>query len=183
MSDAWRSVDAYLGALGIRYGSPTVGQTTGGTHAPGSLHYSGRARDYGRSQSDMPAIISALLPFAEGPDHLIQELFGLGVFWKSGRVITPSTSLRTAHQDHVHVGLRAGKVMPRPAPKPKQEEPAMPDDPARPNITGPVELHLVVGATGVCTGYYLFSPTTAELHGYGPGAQFHGTSEVTPRAT
>jgi len=178
-NDAWRAIDAYLGAKGIRYGAPTPGQTTGGAHAKGSLHYAGRARDYGHSNSDTARILEALLPFAVGPDHVIQELFGMTTFWKSGHVITPSPSLRAAHQDHVHVGLRAGATLPRPA-RPLPQEDIVPDDPNRPNITGPVQLLLVVGATGVCTGYYLFSPTTGEIHAYGPGAQFHGTSEVVP---
>lgn len=177
MADTWRTVDTYLAGRGVRHGAPTEGQTTGGKHATNSLHYTGRARDYGRSDSDLVGILDVLLPFAVGPDHVIQELFGLAVYWKHGAILHPSAELRAAHQNHVHVGLRAGRVMP----SPRQEAPMPADDPALPNITGPVELHLVVGATGVCTGYYLFSPTTGELHAYGPGATFHGRSEAIPR--
>jgi hypothetical protein len=53
----------------------------------------------------------------------------------------------------------------------------MADDPNTPNIHGPLELHIVVGPDGVCTGYYIFSPDTGELHAHGPGAPFHGRSE------
>lgn len=177
-NDAWRSIDAYLGAKGIRYGSPTLGQTTGGQHVPGSLHYEGRARDYGRD-SDLPAILAELLPFAVGPGYQLCELYGLRTFWKNGRLITPSRELFDSHQGHVHAALRDGARLPRPA-RPLPEEPVMPpNDPALPDITGPVELHLVVSADGVCTGYYLFSPKTGELHAHGPGAPFHGRSEAT----
>lgn len=178
-SGAWRSIDAYLGAKGVRYGSPTVSQTTGGQHAKGSLHYTGHARDYGRSNSDLPAILGELLPFAVGPEHKVCELFGLTTFWRDGRVFTPGRALHDDHQDHVHVGLRAGAVLPRPA-RPIPQEPVM-DDPEIPNITGPVQLHLVLSVSGVCTGYYIFSPTTGEIHAHGPGATYHGRSEVVTR--
>lgn len=177
-TEPWRSIDAYLGAKGVRYGSPTVGQTTGGKHTPGSLHYAGRARDYGRSDSDLPTILNELLPFAVGPDYRLQELYGLSTYWKHGRVITPSADLRASHQDHVHAALREHATLPRPS-RPLPEEPVMPDDnPDVPNITGPVELHLVIAVSGMCTGYYIFSPTTGEIHAHGPGATYHGRSEV-----
>lgn len=173
----WRSIDDYLTVKGVRYGAPTVSQTTGGNHAPGSLHYVGRARDYGRSTSDLPGILEALLPFAVGPTYKLQELFGLSTFWKNGRVITPSVGLRESHQDHVHAGLREGCTLPNPA-RPIDREPVMPNDPNVPDITGPVQMLLVVSDEGVCTGYYIFSPTTGEIHAHGPGATFHGRSEV-----
>lgn len=175
--EPWRSIDAFLGAKGIRYGSPTVGQTTGGQHVKNSLHYAGRARDYGNHDSDVPAILAALLPFAVGPDHKLQELFGHSIYWKNGRIHQPTAELYASHQNHVHAGLRLGAVLPRPA-RPLPEEPVMPDDPEIPDITGPVVLHLVVSASGICTGYYFFSPTTGELHAFGPGAHYHGRSEV-----
>lgn len=61
------------------------------------------------------------------------------------------------------------------------EDKTVPDDPNLPNLTGPVELHLVVSAEGKCTGYYVFSPATGELHTHGPGAPYHGRSEVPPK--
>lgn len=123
MTDPWRSIDAYLAAKGVRFGPPTIGQTTGGTHAKSSLHYVGRARDYGRSNSDLARILVELKPFAAGPAHLIQELYGVATYWKSGRPIVPSRSLRASHQDHVHVGLRADALLPDERPPPPLEVP------------------------------------------------------------
>ena len=54
----------------------------------------------------------------------------------------------------------------------------MPDDPNLPNITGPVSLHPLVNSAGECTGYYVFSTKTGELHSFGPGAKYYGRSEV-----
>lgn len=178
MTAPWQSIDTYLAGRAIRFGPPTLGQTVGGVHTKGSLHYTGHARDYGRSDSDMPAILEVLLPFAVGDNHVICELFGLTTFWKNGRRVTPGRALHDSHQNHVHVGLRHNRLMPTVTPPP-QEEPAVPDNPEIPNITGPVTLHLVVTASGVCTGYYVFSPETGEIHAWGPGATFHGRSEVT----
>lgn len=107
---AWQSIDAFLERKGIRFGKPTPGQTTGGRHATNSLHYDNRARDYGRSNSDVSAITAALLPFAKGPSPQVIELFDsvAGVFYKNGAAITPSASLRQGHYSHVHAALAAG---------------------------------------------------------------------------
>jgi hypothetical protein len=106
----WPSIDAFLTGLGIRVGPPTIGLTTGGSHAAGSEHYEGRARDYPRSTSDADAIARALLPYAQGPGAPVDELFysPLGIFYDKGRAITPSASLRQGHYSHVHVGLAPG---------------------------------------------------------------------------
>lgn len=182
MSAPWRSIDDYLTAKGVRYGAPTVSQTTGGDHAPNSLHYAGRARDYGRHTSDLPTILAELLPFAVGPDHKLQELFGLSTFWKHGRVITPSAELRNSHQDHVHAGLREGATLPRPA-RPVPEEPVMPDNPDLPNITGPVTYSFFVASDGTLTGYACWSAVTGEMHLWSRDPEkvrFLGRSEVVP---
>jgi hypothetical protein len=55
----------------------------------------------------------------------------------------------------------------------------MPDDPNVPNITGPLTFHPIVDSQGITQGYYIFSPTTGELHGHGPGAKYYGRSEDT----
>jgi len=106
----WPSIDAALQALGIHFGAPTTGQTTGGNHVPDSEHYQGRARDYGNANSDDAAIVAALLPYAQGADAPIDELFysPLGIFYKNGSPITPDPGLRQEHYDHVHVGIRPG---------------------------------------------------------------------------
>jgi len=57
------------------------------------------------------------------------------------------------------------------------KEPNMADDPGVPNITGPLTFHPIVSADGMCTGYYVFSPSTGEVHGHGPGAPYYGRSE------
>lgn len=102
----WPELDDFLKKRGIRYGAPTVGQTTGGTHVDGSYHYAGLARDYGDANSDVPAILAAFLPYAQGSDYTIAELFGLNVYWKNGKQFTPSADLRADHQDHAHVAVR-----------------------------------------------------------------------------
>jgi hypothetical protein len=76
-----------------------------------------------------------------------------------------------AHLNHVHVSVDLGTFL-----TPKEKP--MPDDPNLANMTGPVELHLVVSAEGQCTGYYMFSPATGELHSFGPGAPYYDRSEV-----
>lgn len=105
----WERVDDFLRRAGIRFGAPTLGQTTGGRHDPDSHHYAGNARDYGQSNSDMSAIVDALLPFAQGPNALVVELYSStkGVFYKNGRAITPSADVRKGHYSHVHVAVRS----------------------------------------------------------------------------
>lgn len=105
MTDHWREIDEYLRACGIKVGEPTLGGTTGGKHAAGSLHYLGRARDYGQARNDMRGILRALEPYALCSPYFIEELFGLDVYIDRGRRFSPSASLRAGHQDHVHAGL------------------------------------------------------------------------------
>ncbi|MFL6144513.1 MAG: hypothetical protein ACJ72N_21955 [Labedaea sp.] len=106
----WESIDAALRALGIRIGAPTPGQTTSGGHVAGSEHFQGRARDYGTSDSDADAIARALVPFAQGPDAPVDELFysPLGIFYDSGKAYSPTPTERANHYSHVHVGIRPG---------------------------------------------------------------------------
>lgn len=59
-------------------------------------------------------------------------------------------------------------------------EATVPDDPNLPNIRGPVEFHPVIDQNGICQGYYIVSLSTGEIHGHGPGARYHGRSEVIP---
>lgn len=107
---AWESIDRALALLGLRYGPPSLGQTVGGTHVAGSEHYAGRARDYGTSDSDAGAIAQALVPYATGPDAVVDELFfsPAGIFYDKGQAFTPSAELRQGHYSHVHVGVRPG---------------------------------------------------------------------------
>ncbi|MCU1449339.1 MAG: hypothetical protein JWP02_1509 [Acidimicrobiales bacterium] len=105
----WESIDAALQLLGLKVGPPTPGQTTGGGHVSNSEHYQGRARDYGTADSDAAGIAQALLPYAQGPDAPVDELFfsPLNIFYKNGQAITPDDALRQEHYSHVHVGIRA----------------------------------------------------------------------------
>ena len=182
VADEWRSIDVFLAAHRVRFGAPTKAQTTGGKHAPTSLHYAGRGRDYGRSTSDMRAILEALRPYATGPDHVLHELYGLTTYLKRGETISPSRALFDAHQNHVHVGLRAGRTLPLPVETHTIEEiRTMVDNPDLPNIEGPLQLAVLTDQAGNCTGYAIFSISTGELHGFGPGWKYFGRSEdLTP---
>ena len=84
------------------------------------------------------------------------------------------------HLDHVHVAVPRGTFLtPLSHPFRTMEGGIMPDDnPDLANITGPVSLHVLQNAAGECTGYYIFSEATGELHSFGPGAKFWGRSEV-----
>lgn len=167
-----------------------VTSTTGGNHSARSLHYvlatNGRGRavdlaDRRGPSSNSPwllAINEAIIRLVPLP--LISELIYGGegsICVKAGRRVDGSvaySSVIDAHQNHIHFAVVPGfnyTVTPEvPAP--------MPDDPTIPNIRGPVEFHPIVDANGQATGYYIFSPTTGEIHAWGPGAKFYGRSEV-----
>ncbi len=104
--ETWRSIDAYLSRAGVRIAPPGPGQTTGGRHADGSLHYDGRARDYGRA-SPFTAILRLLEPIALDPNGPIEELFGPGISIKNGRRIRQVPG----HESHTHVGLKKGRTL------------------------------------------------------------------------
>ncbi len=82
------------------------------------------------------------------------------------------------HDDHVHVAVPKGTFL---VPFPKEAVPVA-DNPALPNITGPATFHPISDSNGVCTGYYIFSTETAEVHAYGDPTKvkYHGRSEVLP---
>lgn len=84
------------------------------------------------------------------------------------------------HTSHMHVSIKAAcrnDTSPWWEHPVIKKEPAMADDPNVPNITGPLTFHPLVDANGICQGYYVFSPSTGEVHGHGPGAPYHGRSE------
>lgn len=84
------------------------------------------------------------------------------------------------HTKHMHVSIRADLRNDISAWWwPANKEPTVPDDPNVPNITGPLTFHPVINSDGVTTGYYVFSPSTGEVHGHGPGAPYYGRSEDT----
>ena len=93
--------------LGLLVSDPAVTQTTGGTHVVGSEHYDGRAVDFGFNlqggADNLEALYNAFLPYAQGPGHVIDELFydPLGG-WADGMNIGAIGS----HDAHVHVGVK-----------------------------------------------------------------------------
>lgn len=105
------TLDAFLTRKGIRFSSPPrLNQATGGKHAATSLHYYGRARDYGHSDSDLLAIAAALQPYAQGVKPRLVELFWSekDIFWKRGAQFDPSRDLFQMHLDHLHASLAVG---------------------------------------------------------------------------
>lgn len=107
---SWRDIDALLRERGVRIGAPTTGQTIGGSHASGSFHYAGLARDYGGSNSDLPAVIGVLRPLATGDGAPLVELFGPGVQLKRGRPIA-SPEIERTHRRHVHAAIRSNATL------------------------------------------------------------------------
>lgn len=113
------------------------------------------------------------------------------VIWNK-QIWNPSLSPRwraysgsNPHTKHMHVSIRAAcrdDTSPWWTPLPvtvPSKEPAMTDDPSLPNISGPLTFHPIVDSGGIVQGYYIFSPSTGELHGHGPGAPYFGRSEDT----
>jgi hypothetical protein len=79
------------------------------------------------------------------------------------------------HWDHIHIAVDRGVFLAAP----QRTEVVIVPDSQLPRIQGPVEFHPVIDTTnGQCTGYYIFSPSTGEVHSWGPGAPFHGRSEA-----
>lgn len=186
-SDEVAALRALAGIIGC-----AVTSTTGGTHAKASLHYAagtngkGRAADFasrqgpGQDTSDLLAINHAVYQLV--PTAMISELIYAGpdaICVKNGKVVPglsyygPTTM--AAHHNHVHVAVVPGFTY-----QGVQEVHPMANvnDPNLPDITGPVELQVLFDQSGTCTGYFIFSHATGELHGFGPGAKFHGRSEV-----
>lgn len=176
-----------------------VMHTTDGQHANGSLHKVlattgiGRAVDLadrsgpGWDSEQLLAINEAVIRLI--PLSMIAELIYAGpggICVKNGQILDGRNGRLTAlavygqtvldgHHNHVHLAVIRGFTY-----NGSQEVAApMPDDPNLPNIVGPVQF-AIAGSdqSGTCTGYYIFSHATGELHSFGPGAPFYGRSEV-----
>jgi hypothetical protein len=167
-----------------------VTHTTDGTHAKASLHYSGRAVDLA-DRAGPGTDTSALLAINEQvirlvPLSMISELIYAGpgnVCVNNGRIVNGMSvygpAVMAEHHNHVHLGVIADFTYNG------SQEVAVPDnDPNLPDIVGPVEF-AIAGSDpgGNCTGYYIFSHATGELHSFGPGAKFYGRSEVVKLVT
>jgi hypothetical protein len=161
--------------------------TTDGGHAKASLHYSGRAVDLA-ARAGPGADTTSLLTINEQviqlvPLSMISELIYAGagnVCVNNGRIVNGTSvygaEVMSQHHNHVHLGVidtftyNGSQEVAHP----------MADDPNLPNITGPVQFATAgYDKDGNCTGYYIFSQKTGELHAFGPGAKFYGRSEVT----
>lgn len=162
-----------------------VTHTTDGAHSTTSYHYAGRAVDLAAREG--PGWdTSALLTINERiiqvlPLSMISELIYSGpgnTCVKDGRVVAGlaayGPAVMSRHHDHVHLAVVATFTY-----NGSQEVSVAPDnDPNLPDIVGPVQLQVLFDAAGTCTGYFIFSHATGELHSFGPGARFHGRSEV-----
>lgn len=164
-----------------------VTSTTNGAHSKTSHHYSGRAVDLA-ARSGPGVDTSELLAINEGivqvlPLSMISELIYGGpgnVCVKNGRIVAGldvyGPVVLGRHRNHVHLA-----VVPTFTYSGSQEviKPmAVTNNPDLPDIVGPVQLSVLFDQSGTCTGYFIFSEATGELHGFGPGAKFHGRSEV-----
>lgn len=162
---------------------------TPGVHTPGGYHYkpgtggNGLAIDlawttpYALNPTGARAGMLALCKALEPYEHRFAELIcsHLPYSIKDGRRVARYAV--SAHYDHIHLAVPFGTFLVNVnAP---MEVHVVPDDPNIPNIIGPIEFHPVINQqTGECRGYYIVSLKTGEIHAWGPGAVFHGRSEV-----
>lgn len=171
-----RHLISYISRSGVPFRVTDV--NTPGVHTSGSYHYRsgtdglGLAVDLAEPQpsAGTPGLLKIFAAFG-AVEKLLAELIYSGAPYniKNG-VRVPRYAVDT-HWNHVHVAVPKWTLLPTGV--------IMPDDPNLPNITGPVSFHPLVDQNGNCTGYYIFSEKTGELHSFGPGAKFYGRSEVT----
>lgn len=182
-----RETDGLIGYL-TRQGVPfkVTDINTPGVHTATSYHYRagtggiGLAVDFAFTTptQDSPQLLAIFGAFSAVKSQLAELIYsGAPYSIKNGKVTVTGygdPAVLAAHHNHVHVAVPYGTFL---APSILPED-IMPDDPNLPNITGPVEFHPLVDSAGHCTGYYIFSNKTGELHSFGPGAQYYGRSEV-----
>lgn len=163
--------------------------TTNGSHSENSLHKTldatggrGRAIDLasfsgpGSNTNELLKINKDILTVI--PLQFIRELIYSGpggICVRNGVIVSGMAvygpTVMAAHHNHVHLAVVKGFIY---------QGGNMPDDPNLPNIKGPVSLHVVFDSSGVVTGYYIFSQSTAEVHAFGDGnkVKYMGRSEV-----
>jgi hypothetical protein len=139
------------------------------------------------TMAEMAALYLAFLTVASQLAELIHA--GPGITWaiKNGKRVDGATFYGPVtwpdHRDHLHVAVPRGTFLtPLTAslshPPLTLEENPMPDDPNLPNLPDIAGFYPVINATtGECTGYYILAGN-GELHAFGPGAKWHGRSEV-----
>lgn len=192
-----QAILAYVESSGLPY---RVTDVNGPGHTAGSYHYAkgtggdGLAVDFAGvipgvtavTEVQMAAIYRAFLDVAHQLAELIYSGAGVTHAIKNGKRVDGQTyygPLTWAdHRDHVHVAVPRGIFLTPLSHPLRTMEVVMADDPNLPNINGPATFHPVINTTtGECTGYYIFSPETVELHSFGPGAKWYGRSEdLTP---
>ena len=148
-------------------------------HSGTSYHRVGQAVDLADRDGpgwDTPALLRINEQiFFTIPHALILELIYAGpgnVCVKNGKIATYPRSVMDRHHNHVHLAVVPTFIYSG------SQEVAVANDPNLPDIVGPVQLQVLFNSAGECTGYFIFSHSTGELHGFGPGARFHGRSEV-----
>lgn len=104
----WRNMLAAINRAGFNF-HPSLGQTTGGTHARGSYHYQGRAVDL--SPPSMKAFNWILSTYGKNIKELIYGPAG-GRSIKNGNPHNYSRSLMNQHYNHIHWAMDNGGVLP-----------------------------------------------------------------------
>jgi hypothetical protein len=162
---ASREVEGIIGYLARTNVPFRVTSTTGGVHVASSYHYRqgtggvGLAVDFAGPvpSEDSPALKAIYDAFKPVRSQLAELLYGIAL-----------------HHDHVHVAVPLGTFL---APS-LFPEVTVPDDPNLPNLFDvKFFVPIVRESDGFCTGYYFVS-SKGEVHSFGPGAPYHGRSEV-----
>jgi hypothetical protein len=190
-----QSIIDYVESTGLAYRVTSVHRpkSTGSYHAARGTDGDSLAVDLAAAMPgvtpvtvvQMAAIYRALLDVSAQLAELIFNGPGITVAVKNGRRVDGPTvyaAVWADHRNHVHAALPQGVFLTPLSHPLRTMEVVMADDPNLPNINGPATFHPVINTTtGECTGYYIFSPETVELHSFGPGAKWYGRSEdLTP---
>lgn len=135
------------------------------------------------TSAQMAAIHHALLTVASQLAELIYAGPGITQGIHAGKRVDGASFYGPVvwpdHRDHVHVAVPRGTFLtPLSHPVGTLKEANLPDDPNLPNLPDIAGFYPVINTqTGECTGYYILA-ANGELHAFGPGARFHGRSEV-----
>lgn len=186
-----QSIIGYVESTGLAHRVTSVHRpkSTGSYHAARGTDGDSLAVDLAAAQPgvtpvtvvQMTAIYRELLAVSAQLAELIFNGPGITVAVKNGRRVDGPTVYAAVwddHRNHVHAALPRGTFL-EPLSHPlRTMEALMADDPNLANITGPVTFHPIFNAEGHCTGYYVFSTKTAEVHSFGDGAPYYGRPEV-----